>query len=392
MEIKRPIVESKNPPSNKEVWWFDTNNEQLKRYRSGNWTAVSNTISNTNLGSAYGTVKYTTEDGTKLNIYSAILSLPNEVIFSSNEVPKDAFKSTKIEKAVLENVKTIKTGAFRNSSLSAIHLTNVESIEDDAFARTELDALHLPDSLVDIAPTALLQNVNHKLSQVTGKYTIDNTFVVKDSKLLYTALRTADIEDEHTDIYIPSSVKVLNEYSLGYLHSSYYEDENEEDAYYGWRIHIPDSVEVIRDGAFLLSSAGIGAFYGKFASDNHNYLIDDKKLICIAAANLKSIEIPDGITSIAPRAGQKAKITKSIYIPSSVTTIGDGCFYDVQSLEEVYVKALTPPVLGSNVFDLQDTANTINAKIYVPRDSVDAYKEATNWSSYANNIEGCDFN
>lgn len=40
MEIKRQIVESKTPPSNKEVWWFDTNTEALKRYSSGKWEII----------------------------------------------------------------------------------------------------------------------------------------------------------------------------------------------------------------------------------------------------------------------------------------------------------------------------------------------------------------
>ena len=40
MEIQRKIVESKFPPSNKEVWWFDTNTEVLKRYTRGAWVQV----------------------------------------------------------------------------------------------------------------------------------------------------------------------------------------------------------------------------------------------------------------------------------------------------------------------------------------------------------------
>jgi hypothetical protein len=43
--------------------------------------------------------------------------------------------------------------------------------------------------------------------------------------------------------------------------------------------------------------------------------------------------------------------------------------------------------LGSNVFSNAPE----NCKIYVPMESVDAYKGATNWSSYANYIEGYNF-
>ena len=40
MEIQRKIVEAKNPPSNREVWWFDTNTEVLKRYTGNAWVQV----------------------------------------------------------------------------------------------------------------------------------------------------------------------------------------------------------------------------------------------------------------------------------------------------------------------------------------------------------------
>lgn len=38
MEIKRQIIESKFPPQNKEVWWFDVNTNTLKRYTRGKWS------------------------------------------------------------------------------------------------------------------------------------------------------------------------------------------------------------------------------------------------------------------------------------------------------------------------------------------------------------------
>lgn len=37
MEIQRKIVESKNPPRNKEVWWFDVNTRMLKIYTGTSW-------------------------------------------------------------------------------------------------------------------------------------------------------------------------------------------------------------------------------------------------------------------------------------------------------------------------------------------------------------------
>ena len=59
-----------------------------------------------------------------------------------------------------------------------------------------------------------------------------------------------------------------------------------------------------------------------------------------------------------------------------------------ESLTSVYCEAITPPSLGdSYVFN----RNGSGRKIYVPTESVDAYKSATNWSEYASAIVGYDF-
>lgn len=51
-------------------------------------------------------------------------------------------------------------------------------------------------------------------------------------------------------------------------------------------------------------------------------------------------------------------------------------------METVVCKSITPPSLGTEVFGRCSS----NLKIYVPDDSVEAYKGATNWSNYADRI------
>lgn len=53
----------------------------------------------------------------------------------------------------------------------------------------------------------------------------------------------------------------------------------------------------------------------------------------------------------------------------------------------MYRKPTTPPTLGGRVFE--DISSSV--KIYVPTQSVDAYKAATNWKNYASKIVGYDF-
>ena len=104
--------------------------------------------------------------------------------------------------------------------------------------------------------------------------------------------------------------------------------------------------------------------------------------------SLTSVTIPDSVTTIEGFVFWNCTSLTSVTIPDSVTSIGDYAFYSCYSLTSVYCKATTPPALGgTSVFDY----NGSGRKIYVPTESVDAYKSATNWSEYADAIVGYDF-
>ena len=74
---------------------------------------------------------------------------------------------------------------------------------------------------------------------------------------------------------------------------------------------------------------------------------------------------------------------KSVEFPQSISMIGYSCFYKCILLEYIIIYATTPPNFGSNAL-LQ--TNSLS-HIYVPSESVDAYKSASGWSSYASIIE-----
>jgi len=74
----------------------------------------------------------------------------------------------------------------------------------------------------------------------------------------------------------------------------------------------------------------------------------------------------------------------SVTIPNSVTSISQQAFDNCTALTSVIVLATTPPTLGNvNAFN----NNHADRKIYVPADSVAAYKAATRWSTYASVIQ-----
>ena len=99
--------------------------------------------------------------------------------------------------------------------------------------------------------------------------------------------------------------------------------------------------------------------------------------------SLTSITIPNSVTNIYNNAFGNCYSLTSITIPNSVTSISDYAFYNCYSLTKYIINATTPPTLAST------TAFTgINpiCKIYVPDASVTAYKNDTNWVTYANYI------
>ena len=110
--------------------------------------------------------------------------------------------------------------------------------------------------------------------------------------------------------------------------------------------------------------------------------------------SLTSVTIPDSITSIGYEAFYYCTSLKSVTIPDSVTSIGNYAFDGCTSLTSVYCKAKTPPTAGGyDMFSYYSNGyyKPIGCKIYVPRNSVEAYKSADGWKNYADYIVGYDF-
>ena len=166
-------------------------------------------------------------------------------------------------------------------------------------------------------------------------------------------------------------------------------------------ITIPESVTSIGSGALYgcssltsitipesVVSIGYSAFYGCSSLTNITIpegviSIGDNEFY--GCSSLTSITIPEGVVSIGYYAFSCSSLT-SITIPEGVISINNA-FYACSSLENVYCKAIMPPVADSSVFYL----NASGRKIYVPMESVEAYKSADGWAYYADSIVGYDF-
>ena len=101
--------------------------------------------------------------------------------------------------------------------------------------------------------------------------------------------------------------------------------------------------------------------------------------------DLTSIDIPDNILNIGFEAFAYCTSLTSIVIPDSVISIYSSAFKNCSGLASITVEATTPPKFmasASQVFD-----NTNDCPIYVPSGSVNTYKSASGWSTYASRIQ-----
>ena len=161
-------------------------------------------------------------------------------------------------------------------------------------------------------------------------------------------------------------------------------------------IDIPSTVTSIGNAAFYncphlseiaipngVTSIGEGAFNGCtelskiILPENLTSLGESAFERCM---NFDTIAIPSSLTSLPIRCFYFDTGLSSLDIPSSITSIGNEAFYNCVNINYIVFYNTTPPTLGNNVFDNTNE----NFKIFVPSESVDAYKIA--WSEYANKI------
>ena len=149
-------------------------------------------------------------------------------------------------------------------------------------------------------------------------------------------------------------------------------------------IEIPKSVTSIGQNPFAgcsgLESISVDPGNLNYDSrDNCNAIINTQTGELITGCN--NTIIPSSVTGIGDGAFIDCGGLTSIEIPKSVTSIGNYAFRNCWALTSITVLAATPPTLGSNAF-----LGTGDCPIYVPAASIDAYKSADGWSSYADRI------
>ena len=278
------------------------------------------------------------------------INIPNSVTSIGN----DAFYGCKGELIIDSKVLGLFGGSFTKLTIG----NSVTSIGDAAFdGCSSLASITIPDSVTSIGSSAF--SGCSSLTSITipdSVTSIGNEAFNGCSSLENTYVNVSDLAkycEKNTSYNFPGKKHILI-------------DGNEVT-----KLVIPDSVTSIGQWAFAICSS--------ITSINIPDSVTEIEFCAFAGcSSLESINIPDSVTEIGDYAFYVCTSLTSITIPDSVTSIGDYAFSSCTSLKEVYCKPTTPPTVGSYIIP--------GCVIYVPTESVDAYKAAEGWSDYASYI------
>lgn len=133
---------------------------------------------------------------------------------------------------------------------------------------------------------------------------------------------------------------------------------------------------------------------GTYSNDSFSFVIWEKAFE--GCLNLETVIFPETATVVCEGKtynvrwyiSSKAFSTtgfSEFTLPANIGWIEAGILDWCDNLKSVYVKATTPPLIFSDGINLFETCYNLEA-IYVPADSVDAYKAADGWKDYADKI------
>lgn len=282
-------------------------------------------------------------------------------------------------------VTNIEEGAFSGmTKISGVSLSDsVISIGFRVFSGcTNLSSINMPQNLVSIANCAFCNAGNGNID-----FTLPSGF--------YSLGASAFCGCEANSIYIPSTLRYGLNASLFLNCSIRYATVDANNTFYDSRnncnaiISTSDNTLVvgfnrstIPDG---ITSIGSRAFYGRPGIENitiPNTVTNIGASAFTECASLGSINIPEGVTTIGDSVFRHCINLASATLPSSITNIGNYAFFNCTRLGSITVTATTPPSVGGSSF-----GSTNNCPIYVPAASVDTYKAASGWSTYASRIQ-----
>ena len=320
------------------------------------------------------------------SLYIDGVKTENLVIPSGVVLKNDVLKYCKTIKSITfsDSQTQIPVRAFRGTTITAVTIpSSVTSIGGNAFGEcTSLTSIEIPSSVTTIGHGAFAECTN--LSSIS----LSNGVEIIDSS----AFSGCSL----TSIEIPSSVKSVNITSFPFKRmtsisvqsgNQNYDSRDNCNALIETSTNtliagcsnstIPDSVTVIGSMAF----EGCSGLTGTLVIPDSVTTIDANAFYTCSGLT-GTLVIPDSVTTIKNYAFGGCKGLSSITIGRGITLLDGNTFASCTGLSSITCFAETPPRTGYSFIQ-----GTNNCPVYVPSQSVDAYKTTNYWSNYASRIQ-----
>lgn len=248
------------------------------------------------------------------------------------------------------SLKSLTGGAFQGSKLSSVVMPNsVETIKLEVFSGcSNLSSVTLSDNISSVPYRAFENCVSMK------SITIPEGVTNIGSEAFWGC-------SELSSVNIPETVTRIED--------SAFRNCSKLDA-----IIIPTEVSYIGEQAFRGCSKLKSVVIPEAVTEINLNLFS-------GCSSLFSVTIPETVTAVKSGAFNGCSSLTELVIPSAVVAIGDYAFMGCSSLESILFYPSTPPSGGTGMF------SSTNCSIYVPAESLDAYKAVDKWSQYSDRIK-----
>lgn len=362
---KIQAIDMDQQPDN-EIWYTSTNGAVIELYNSEGFNA--NILSNTY------------ENGKGVITFDADLDvLGNHAFFLCR-----ALKSIHLPRSI----QRIETQVFTYcAALERINIPeNVNFIDyrvfseckslktfTGKFATDDGRCLVMEGKLVGFAPAGLTSysfpDDIHSFGDAVLEGCDNLTELILPAHLIELQVQALDGCRGLTSIVLPESLSVIGQYA--FINCDGLSS-----------IAIPQSVTSIGRGAFARCQ-NLSSFSGKYVGNDQKSLIVNNRLVAIAPAGLDRYVVPDGVSEVEFETFSYLYDLKELVFPATVNSFADAAVNACSGLESIRIEAAEPPVIVESSF-INLPADCL---FYVPAASVEAYKSAQYWSSYAGRIQ-----
>ena len=293
--------------------------------------------------------------------------------------PYTAYECKNIKKAYIDINGSIGDNAFsRCTNLASVDIKACNNIGESAFSDcSSLKTLSLDNNIKSLGRCAFSDCSNLKQFVIPDYVTILNYDLLRNCSSLKSIRIHKNIKEIYEAFYGCTNLSTLiiedrnRTLKLGSNSSLLFGDCKLDSVYIGGKIVYNTS-----------SGYGYSPFYRNTSlrtvkiSDVETTIYDNEFYGC---TNLQNVSIGDNVKSIGKWAFSACSSLKNFTFGSGLQSIGQEAFSDCINITQISSEAVVPPTCGINALD---DINKWNCKLFVPKASIDAYKQAPQWEEF----------